>query len=227
MYQTGLDVLSILIARATGTSLGAFMTQRIFAPLGMRDTGFSVGEDKISRLATCYERDASGKLVVWDQGRDGLWSHPPAFEADGGGGLVSTVDDYLAFARMMLDGGTYKQQPILSPQSIAMMTTDQITPGQKAVSSFFPGFWDSNGWGFGLSMTTGPDDISTVPGRYGWAGGYGTTYSADPHENLIAILMLQRVVNGPDDFAINTEFLKLAYGAADSGKATSTRSTPS
>jgi CubicO group peptidase (beta-lactamase class C family) len=213
MYHTGLDVLGVLIARAADMSFGNFLEQRIFAPLGMKDTGFSVPEAKLDRLATCYRVDpATGKLVVWDEARGGHWSQPPIFEA-GGGGLVSTADDYFAFARMMLDHGMREQKRILARRSVDAMITDQITPAQKIASPFYPGFWDTRGWGFGLAMTTAPDNISKVPGRYGWDGGYGTTYIADPHEDLVVILLTQRVAQGPDDFAINQETVKLAYQA--------------
>jgi CubicO group peptidase (beta-lactamase class C family) len=96
--------------------------------------------------------------------------------------LVSTVDDYLAFGRMMLDKGKYGSERILSRPSVELMTTDQITPEQKAASDFFPGFWDSRGWGFGLSVVTRRDDLAGNPGRYGWDGGYGTSAYMDPKE---------------------------------------------
>ncbi|MBC8037910.1 MAG: beta-lactamase family protein [Rhizobiales bacterium] len=215
MYHTGLDIAGVLLARAAGKSLGEFMAERIFVPLGMKDTGFYVPESKLDRLATAYQRDEAGKLVVWDKARGGKWASPPAFEA-GGGGLVSTVDDFHAFARMMLNSGQHGSVRILSPESVEAMTTDQITPEQKAASPFYPGFWDNRGWGLGLSMTTGPDGISSEPGRYGWDGGYGTTYIADPGRDMVAILLMQRMMGGPDDFAINQEFLKLAYEAIKS-----------
>ena len=215
MYHTGSDVLGVLIARVSGQSLEQFLSERIFAPLGMNDTSFWVPEAKLDRLATCYQIDLdTGQLVVWDKARGGKWSRPPTFEA-GGGGLVSTVDDYLAFCRMMLNGGRYGSERILTRASVEAMTSDQITPAQKAASPFFPGFWDNQGWGFGLSVTTEPDDISSTPGRYGWAGGYGTTFIADPNSGLVAILLMQRLATGPDDFEINQQFLKLAYHALE------------
>ena len=101
MYHTAADVTGVLIARATGKSFGDALRERICEPLGMKDTAFSVGGESISRLATAYQRDdATGEVVVED-GPDGCWSRPPAFE-DGGGGLVSTAADYLAFASAML-----------------------------------------------------------------------------------------------------------------------------
>src|SRR6185436_15677431 len=109
------------------------------------------------------------------------WSRPPAFP-DGGAGLVSTVDDYFAFARMLRDAGKHAGTRILSRASVEVMTTDQLTPAQKAASNSFPGFWETRGWGFGVAIATRRDDLSSVPGRYGWDGGFGTAWANDPAE---------------------------------------------
>ncbi len=180
MYNTSADALGVLIARASGQPLEEFLRERIFAPLGMKDTSFSVPADKLDRLPVSYWRNyMSGAVEVYDEPA-GQWSHPPAFPS-AAGGLVSTADDYLAFGQMMLDQGSYSGGRILSRLSVETMTTDQLTPGQKA-NSLVPGFWDSHGWGFGMSITTRRDDISSVPGRYGWDGGMGTSWYTDPHE---------------------------------------------
>ncbi len=215
MYHTGSDILGVLIARATGMRFEDFLHERIFAPLGMKDTAFSVPEAKLDRLSTCYQIDAkSGGLVLYDEARGGMWSRPPAF-ASGGGGLVSTLDDYLAFGRMMLNGGRHAADRILSRPAVEVMTTDHLTAEQKAASPFFPGFWDSRGWGFGVSIVTRRDGIAAVPGRYGWDGGFGTTWVSDPRENLVAILLIQRLMGSPDSTDINGDFLTLAYQAID------------
>src|SRR5207245_5587492 len=117
--------------------------------LGMKDTAFSVGGESIGRLATAYQiDDATGEVVVED-GPAGYWSRPPAFE-DGGGGLVSTASDYLAFASALLAGGTRHGERVLSRPSVTLMTSDHLTPAQKAVSGFSPGYFDDIGWGFGM-----------------------------------------------------------------------------
>src|SRR5258708_14982094 len=173
MYNTGSDVLGVLIARASGQRLETFLRERIFEPLGMRDTGFSVPEFSLDRLATSYWTDpTSGKLTVYDEAVGSQWSHPPAFPS-GAGGLVSTIDDYLAFGQMMLSQGKHGNERILSRLSVELMTTDQLTPEQKAASSLSSGFLDGNGWGFGVSVVTRPADIQPWPGRYGWGGGLG------------------------------------------------------
>jgi CubicO group peptidase (beta-lactamase class C family) len=215
MYHTGSDILGVLIARAAGQSLGTFLRERIFEPLGMRDTGFSAPEGKLDRLATCYRGGAQGGgLVLFDAARGGRFASPAVFES-GGGGLVSTVDDYLAFGRMMLSKGVHEGGRILSRLSIELMTTDQITTGQKAVSGFFPGFWDSRGWGFGVSIVTRRDDVSATPGRYGWDGGYGTSWAGDPAEDMTAILMTQRLWDSPCGPAVHRDFWTSVYQAVD------------
>jgi CubicO group peptidase (beta-lactamase class C family) len=210
LYHTGLDVAGVLIERASGMSLGEFKRARIFEPLGMVDTGFSVPADQSGRLATAYWRDpATGELQVWNPASGESFAEPPPFEA-GGGGHVSTVDDYLAFGRMLLGGGEYRGRRILSETSIAEMLTDQITADQKAASPFVPGFWDTHGWGLGIAIVTAPDSISAVPGRFGWWGGFGTTFYVDPHTDTVAILFTQRMMGGADDTALSDQFLAIA-----------------
>ena len=136
MYHTGSDVLGVLIARASGRSFEDFLAERIFEPLGMTDTAFYVPAEKLDRLPPSYWSDTesdteSGTLRVHDDPGESLWSRPPAF-ASGGGGLVSTADDYLAFCRMMLNGGQHDSERILSRLSVELMTMDHLTPEQKA-----------------------------------------------------------------------------------------------
>src|SRR6266852_9498046 len=213
MYNTGSDVLGVLIARASGQELETFLRERIFEPLEMRDTGFSVPAASLDRLATSYWTDpTSGKLTVYDEAVGSQWSHPPAFPS-GAGGLVSTIDDYLAFGQMMLSQGKHGNERILSRLSVELMTTDQLTPEQKAASSLISGFLDGHGWGFGVSVVTRRDDIAAVPGRYGWDGGLGTSWYSDPREEMVIILMTQCAWTSPSP--PNVYFWTLAYQAID------------
>jgi CubicO group peptidase (beta-lactamase class C family) len=222
MYHTAANVTGVLIARATGKSFRDALRERICEPLGMKDTAFSVRAENISRLATAYQLDdATGKLVIED-GPDGYWSRPPAFE-DGGGGLVSTADDYLAFASALLAGGTLHGERVLSRPSVTLMTTDHLTPAQKAVSGFTPGYFDDIGWGFGMSVRTrrahlGPWPVSYPPlasiGSYGWPGVYGTGWYNDPAEDMTTILMTQRAP-APPGLPILFDFWTAAYQAID------------
>jgi CubicO group peptidase (beta-lactamase class C family) len=214
LYHTGSDILGVLVARAAGQAFDEFLNERIFAPLGMKDTGFHVPADKIGRLATSYMVDReSGKMAVYDQAQGGRWSQPPLF-ASGGGGLVSTADDYLAFARMMLNEGRHGGSRILSRATVALMTTDHLLPAQKAASPFYPGFWDSHGWGLGMSVITARHSYLSV-GAYGWDGDLGTTFRNDPKEGLTCLLLTQRMMRSPVPEGIYTDIWALAYQALD------------
>src|SRR2546430_10626829 len=187
MYNTGSDVLGVLIARASGQPFETFLRERLFEPLGMKDTGFSVPEASLDRLATSYWTDpSSGKFTVYDEAMGSQWSRPPAFPS-GAGGLVSTIDDYLAFGQMMLSLGKHGGWRILSGLSVELMTTDQWITAPQPGASLVPGVFDSHGWGFGVSVITRRDDIAAVPGRYGWDGGLGTSWDSEPRENMITI----------------------------------------
>lgn len=215
MYNTGSDVIGVLIARASGQEFETFLRQRIFEPLAMKDTGFSVPPSSLNRLATSYwTNPASGEMVVYDKAEGGQWSRSPAFPS-GAAGLVSTIDDYLAFGQMMLSQGKYGSERILSRPSVELMTTDQLTPEQKAVSGFSPSFFDNLGWGFGLSIDTRRDSIASTPGRYGWNGGLGTLWSSDPTEEMVTILMTQCAWNSPSTPNVCLDFWTSAYQAID------------
>jgi CubicO group peptidase (beta-lactamase class C family) len=198
LYHTSGEILGVLIARVSGGSLGAFLQERIFEPLGMTDTGFQVPGPKLDRLPTCYGIDlVDGKLVVLDEVR-GRYARPPVFES-GAGGLVSTVDDMLAFGRMMLGKPGDGSERILSRPSIELMTMDHLAPEQKAASPFFEHFWDGHGWGLGLGIVTARSELADVPGRFGWDGAFGTSCWIDPKEELVGVLMSQR---RPDRLAL-------------------------
>jgi CubicO group peptidase (beta-lactamase class C family) len=215
MYNTGSEVLGVLIARASGQPFDAFLRERIFEPLGMNDTEFFVPAEKLNRFTTHYSTNReTGATEVYDEAEGGQWSSPPAFPS-GGAGLVSTVDDYLAFGQMMLNYGKYGNERILSRPSVELMTTDQLTPEQKAVSGLISGYFENHGWGFGVGIVTRRDDLASIPGRYGWDGGLGSTWSSDPHEELITILMTQRAWTSPNPPDAFLDFWTLAYSAID------------
>jgi CubicO group peptidase (beta-lactamase class C family) len=213
LYNSGTEILSVLIARVAGTTLGEFFAERIFAPLGMNDTAFSVPGNKWNRFATSYARDhATQQLKVFDDPATGKFSSPPVFE-NGSAGLVSTADDFNAFAQMMLNGGRLGSERILSRPSVELMTTDQITPEQKLGSELFLG--DIRGWGFGMSVFTGRDNLFTSPGRFGWDGGFGTSWYSDPREQLTGILLTQRMMDSPQPPRVMADFWTSAYQAID------------
>jgi CubicO group peptidase (beta-lactamase class C family) len=208
MYPTGFSVLGVLLARAAGQPLEEFLRERLFDPLAMQDTGFSVPAAKRDRLASAYAVNAdTGALDPYDDVADSQWHRPPAFP-DAEGGLVSTVDDYLAFGQMLLNMGKHSNQRILSRASVELMTTGQIMPEQRVGSEFF--LEPNRDWGFGVSIFTRRDDVASSPGRFGWDGGLGTSWYADPREDMTAILMTQ-VLGFPS--RIDREFWTLVYGA--------------
>jgi CubicO group peptidase (beta-lactamase class C family) len=207
MYHTGSNVLSVLIARVAGMSFESFLRERIFEPLGMKDTWFDVPESERARLMTPYQLDAEGGLVRFATTSERTY-------AAGATGLVSTADDFLQFGRMLLRYGRLGSERILARPTVEVMTTDQLTFAQKAASPFFPDYWATHGWGFGVSIVTGRGDIASVPGRYGWDGAFGTSWYSDPSEDLVAILMTQRYAN-PLASKLNADFHTLAYQAID------------
>src|SRR5689334_7121277 len=204
LYHMGAEILGVLISRVSGKPLGTFMRERIFEPLGMKDTAFGVPESKRQRLAACYHTDPStGRVAVLDDASETLFARLRVFES-GAGGLVSTADDLLAFGRMMLNMGAHGRERILSRPTVELMTTDQLTPEQKAASPFFPGFWDVRGWGLGLGTITRRSDVGLGPGSFGWDGAYGTSLYVDPKEDLVGVLMTQR---RPDVLALPSVIL--------------------
>ncbi|MDD3837616.1 MAG: serine hydrolase domain-containing protein [Phenylobacterium sp.] len=214
-YHTGADVLGVLLARLAGRPLEAVLHERVLEPLGMADTGFHVDTARRPRLTTAYVADPeSGDLSVFAPAETGAFVEPPLFPS-AGGGLVSTADDLLAFSRMMLGLGRAGRTRVLSRAAVELMTRDHVTPHQKAASPFAPGFWDAEGWGFGLSVVTRCETIGPSVGSYGWFGGYGTSWRADPKEGVTVILLTQRLMAGPDDARITEDFWTLAYQALD------------
>jgi CubicO group peptidase (beta-lactamase class C family) len=198
LYNTGASVLGVLVARAAGDSFGGVLQTRIFEPLGMRDTAFWTPH--ADRLATAYMAKPDG-LTVWDEA-GGRWSRPAPF-ADGAGGLVSTADDMLAFARMLLGGGG----PVLSADSVSTMCSDQLTDAQKARGGLGPGFFAHKSWGFCQAVYDS--------GAFGWNGGFGTSWLVDPGRELTVIVMTQRLFASADLPPLHRDIQAAAYAAID------------
>jgi CubicO group peptidase (beta-lactamase class C family) len=186
-YNTAFDILGVLVARAAGRSLPELMAQRIFEPLAMTETGFAFPPETNERR-TSYYRDDDRGLIEQDS-PDGQWSSVPAF-ASGAGGLVSTVTDVLAFARMLLDGGG----DLLPAALVAAMTADQLTPNIRATDTVF---LDGQSWGFGGAVDIERRNPWNVPGRFGWVGGTGTSAYIVPTDDSVAILLTQVELTGP------------------------------
>ena len=207
-YNTGSLVLGVLVARASGMPLPDFFRTRIFEPLGMKDTGFWISPERTGRLPSQYMTNfQTGKMEEQTLTGPSVWTKPPVFPS-GAAGLLSTADDYLAFARLLRSEGVHNGQRLLSQRSVRLMTTNHLTSEQMAGGD---PILAGQGWGFGMTVVTAPDDVSGVPGRYGWNGGYGTFWFNDPTRNLVAIAMTQT-----SDVLFNgtmTEFAKLAVNS--------------
>jgi CubicO group peptidase (beta-lactamase class C family) len=187
-YNAGSLVLGVLLARVAGQPLGDLFSTRIFEPLGMHETGFWLPAELTQKLPAYYMASAeTGQLEERNVSTPDEWTRPPVFPS-GAGGLVSTVDDFLAFARMLLSKGVHDGKRLLSERSVEVMTTNHLTPEQMAGAGPILG---GRGWGFGVGVVTEPDADWPVPGRYGWSGGYGTTWFNDPHRGIVAIAMTQ------------------------------------
>jgi len=197
LYNTGAHVLSVLCARAAGTSYDQVLRTRIFEPLGMRHTGFHT--EDVERLATAYQPTASG-VAVWDP-PGGQWSRPPAFY-DGAAGLVSTADDLLAFARMLLHGG----DPVLTADQVREMSRDHLSTEQREFGAAILG---GRGWGLGTSVVLeGP-----WAGAFGWDGGLGTSFLVHPERDLAVIVLTQRLFETAQAPAVHTDLQDAALAA--------------
>ncbi|MEU7896292.1 serine hydrolase domain-containing protein [Nonomuraea sp. NPDC049152] len=221
-YHISHDVLGVLVARVAGQSFETFLRERVLDPLGMKDTAFHVPADQIDRLPPSYAPDPqSGEFLVWDEAVGGRVSQPQVF-ASGGGGLVSTVDDYHAYFQMLLNGGTHGSQRILSRAAVELMTTDCLTPEQAAARNDLArnsvqvsfGQGQQGGWGFGMAVRTYRGDYAPL-GQFGWDGGTGTTVYADPANQLTGVLLTQVGLSVPAPARLIHDFWTTLYQAID------------
>ncbi|MGD9526150.1 serine hydrolase domain-containing protein [Pseudonocardia sp.] len=187
-YDTGMDVLGVLLARAAGKPLADVLAERVTGPLGMDDTGFWTAE--AGRLATAYEPGPDG-LELLDPPH-GAFASPPQFPKLAGG-LVSTVGDVLRFHTAMADGGG----PVLAPAQVALLTSDALTPEQRRDAGGFLG--PGTSWGLGTGVDIAAVEPWQAPGRWGWTGGTGTDAKVDPMRDAVSVLLTQRAMVGPED----------------------------
>ncbi|PDP88166.1 serine hydrolase [Glycomyces fuscus] len=221
-YHISSDLLGVLVARVTGQPFEAFLRERVLDPLGMKDTGFHLPADKTDRLPPLYAPDPrTGEFLVWDEAEGGRHSRPPAFQG-GGGGLVSTADDYHAYFRMLLNQGMHGGERILSRPAVQLMTTNRLTPEQQALRSAMAadnvhvsfGQGQHGGWGFGMAVRAYRGDYAPV-GQFGWDGGAGTSTYADPDNQLVGILLTQVGMSVPDPARLIHDFWTTLYQAVD------------
>ncbi|MGW0628941.1 serine hydrolase domain-containing protein [Streptomyces sp. NPDC002758] len=201
LYGTSSDLQGILVSRVSGSTLPEFMAERIFEPLGMKDTAFEVPAAKRDRFTSSYTIGPDGTPTLADT-PDGDWSSVPAFHS-GGGGLVSTADDWLAFARLLLAGGETNGHRLLSPTSVSRMTTNHLMAAQRDSASLF---LEGQGWGYGGAVDVTPAAPWNVPGRYGWVGGTGTTAHLIPTTGKVTILLTQLAMTDPTPPPVMRDF---------------------
>ncbi|WP_086380699.1 serine hydrolase domain-containing protein [Caballeronia sordidicola] len=224
-YGISTDVLGSLIERVSGVPLETFFRTRIFDPLGMTDTGFVVPAGKLERLSVSYAIDPSTQEhVVEDHPATSRFAKPERYQS-GGGGLISTADDYLRFARMLLGRGRLQGDAterangprLLSHRSVDLMRTNFLTREQRRIPAFGQVVWAGQGFGLGVAIVDDPAQQRTESyrskGSFGWPGALGTNWFADPVEDMIGILMIQR--RGLVPFPMAAVFERHLYDAID------------
>jgi CubicO group peptidase (beta-lactamase class C family) len=213
-YSVSTDVLGLLVERVSGMPFADFLRARIFEPLEMPDTAFFVPAEKLARFATNYQPDASGKLAVFDAPATSTYRTPPAFPS-GGGGLVSTAADYGKFAALLRNGGELGGTRLLSRKSVELMTSRHLSESEHAGFGLggqpvFTGF--SFGLGVMVSESVAESTSLGSVGRHGWAGAAGTWYWVDPKEEIVAVMLIQRMPSG-QPIPISRDFETAVYQA--------------
>jgi CubicO group peptidase (beta-lactamase class C family) len=218
-YSVATDVVGRLIEVVSGQPLDRFLEERIFGPLGMRDTAFSVSDDRLSRLATCYEKPFGGGAIRPQDGvQDSSYRGAQSY-LSGGGGLVSTVDDYLRFCRMLASGGALNGVRLISPTTVRLMLRNHL-PGNQSLEHMGDSLFtetQTRGAGFGLGFSIMLDGVASLSaagaGTYSWGGMASTYFWVDPVEDLIGIFMTQLMPSG--SYPIRPQIQSLAYAAIE------------
>ena len=209
LYNTGSQVLGVLLERAAGQPLADFLRERLLDPLGMVDTGFVLRPDQQERFTTRYRPPAAGRPVVSDPSVGGYWSRPTG-RPDAASWLLSTVDDLWAFAQMLRADGTDRGGRVLSEASVAAMTTDHVPPAQRAGSEDL--LEEHESWGYGMLVPAAGDPDSL--GEYGWDGGSGTSWRTHPTRAYTGILLTQLELGAPQALAVYADFWAALRGSA-------------
>jgi CubicO group peptidase (beta-lactamase class C family) len=207
LYNTGSYILGVLLARVSGESLPELLRRRVFEPLGMKDTGFYVPASALARLVSAYRLEA-GRTVLYDAPGTSAWQRPPVF-ADGGAGLVSTAEDYLAFSRFLLRRGRVMGQQLLPAAAIDTMTHDQLTSTQRLSGAPILGI--GRGWGYGMAVEVEPRSGGLPAGSYGWNGGLGSSWLADPRSGRTVIVLTETLFSSPSPPAVHQEIWRAVF----------------
>jgi CubicO group peptidase (beta-lactamase class C family) len=218
-YSVSIDVLGYLVEKLSGISFGEFLRTRLFEPLGMNDTAFYVPSDKIERFTSCYQPETGGRgLRVQDDARESTYATPPKLES-GGGGLVSTANDYLRFCRMMLNGGTLDGVQILSPKSVALFSLNYLPDGREVADMALPGMFSESSYagvgfslGCGVNVNVAKTRLPGSLGEYFWGGAAATAFWIDPKEKLTVVFMTQ-VIGSEARLTLRRDLRTLVYSA--------------
>ncbi|NOT63641.1 MAG: beta-lactamase family protein [Acidobacteria bacterium] len=216
-YGVNTDILGRLVEVWSGVTLDEFFRQRIFKPLAMNDTGFDVPAAKLDRFTTNYQwgmspfalGEAGGKRIVADHPSKSAYARPAKFYS-GGGGLVSTAQDYLRFCQMMLNGGVLDGARLLSPKSVQLMTMSHTAHARMPAGGVALGKGAGFGLGFQVVTDTAENQRLGSVGTFDWSGAASTSFFIDPHEQLIGILLTQKF---PFDGRLSVEFRTAVYQA--------------
>lgn len=203
-YNTGADLLGVLLARVTGGTLGDVLADTVLTPLGMSDTAFHARGTMRDRLGDAVMTGPDGLVIV--DPADGAFTAAPAFES-GGGGLLSTLDDLVRFGRMLRGRGEADGVRVLAPESVTAMTSAHVPPQPGNV------FLDGAAWGYGGAVDVDRAHPWSVPGRYGWVGGSGTAFSFRPDTGRVAVWLGQLQLAGPAEGGVIERFLTAAATA--------------
>jgi CubicO group peptidase (beta-lactamase class C family) len=218
-YSVSIDVMGYLVEKLSGMSFGEFLRTRLFEPLGMTDTGFYVPPEKIERFSSCYQPQEGGAgLKLQDDAGKSTYAKPPVLES-GGGGLVSTVHDYMRFCRMMLNGGSLDGVQILSPKTVELFSLNHLPENQELASMAPPGAFSESGYsGIGFSIGCGVNiDVARTRlpgtlGEYFWGGEASTAFWIDPKEDLTVVFMTQ-VIGTDARLTLRRDLRTLVYSA--------------
>lgn len=215
-YSISTDVLGVLVERISGMPFQTFLQTRIFDPLKMTDTGFQVRDDQRRRFAACYNATATGGLSLQDDPETSPYLNTPSFHS-GGGGLVSTAKDYMAFCRMLGNGGVLDGQRLIAPKTLKLMASNHLPGGQDLTALSRSLFSEATnaGVGFGLGFAVTFDPVKAMltssPGEYYWGGAASTAFWIDPVEDIQVVFMTQ--VLPSSSYPIRRELRTLVYSA--------------
>ena len=215
-YSVSTDVLGYLVEQLSGQSLDDYFDEHIFQPLGMTDTGFHVRADQQHRFSACYLYQPGDTMKLQDDPERSKYLKPPRF-LSGGGGLVSTVDDYHKFAQALCQGGEFQGQRIIGRKTLEFMRRNHLPGNQDLPALSVGGFsetpYQGSGFGLGFSVKTDVAASHTVgtEGEFGWGGLASTSFFVDPQEELVVIFMTQLMPSS--SYPIRQELRALVYGA--------------